>query len=554
MASITRKWDLETEVLVVGTGGAALTAAILAHDNGAKVTLIEKSDKVGGTTAVSGGGIWVPNNHHMAEKGWSDSREDALKYCKKLTKGRAEDELVETYVDTAPGMIKYLEEHTPLRLECVAMPDYHPELEGGHMAEASRTLSPLLFDKNELGEARPNLRPNPFTGIPVTLSEMQKWEALSKPFQVPFDVINERMKAGLAGLGEALIGSLYKACLDRGIEPILNTRARDLVMEEGRVTCLLSERKGSNFRIGVRKGIILACGGFEWNNELKAKFLPGEITHPHSPPYNEGDGLKMAMAVGADLGNMSENWGFPSMVAPGIEYEGRTLNQCCFAERSLPHSMIVNKKGKRFVNEAANYSDMSKSFWILDPNTCEYANLPAWLILDQQYFEKYSCMNIMPGQPVPDYIERADSVEGLAKKVGIGPEAFTVSVRRFNEHALRGVDPDFQRGKSAYDRTYGDPNHKPNSNLGTIEKPPFYAFPVYCGSIGTKGGPKINRHAQVLHASGQPIPGLYAAGNVAAGVSGPSYWGAGGTIGPAMVFGYIAGCHAAGKCFDSSKS
>jgi len=540
-----KNWDLETDVLVVGTGGAGLTAAVLACDNGANVVVIEKSDKVGGTTAVSGAGIWVPNSHLMAEKGWSDSRDDALKYCKTLVGGRVDDELVETYVDTAPEMIKYLEEHTPLRMECPAMPDYHPELEGAHTKEAPRTLSPLLFDKNELGEAQSNLRLNPFTGIPVTLCEMLEWETLGKPFQIPFDLITERMNEGLAGLGESLIGSLYKGCLDRGAEVILKTCAKELVMEEGRVVGLVAEREGADFYIRAGKGVILASGGFEWNDELKARFLPGEITHPLSPPHNTGDGLKMAMAVGADLGNMCENWGFPSIFAPGVEYDGRPMNQCCYAERSLPHSIIVNKKGKRFVNEAANYNDMSKPFWIMDPNTCAYANLPAWLIMDQQYFDKYACMMIMPGNPVPDYVYRADTVERLAANLGVDPAGLAATVERFNAYALNGSDLDFDRGKSAYDNAYGDPVNKPNPNLGTIGKAPFYALQVFCGSIGTKGGPVTNENAQVMHVSGEPIPGLYAAGNVAASVSGPAYWGGGGTIGPAMVFGYLAGRHAA---------
>jgi len=214
------------------------------------------------------------------------------------------------------------------------------------------------------------------------------------------------------------------------------------------------------------------------------------------------------------------------------------MNQCCYAERSLPHSIIVNKKGKRFVNEAANYNDMSKPFWIMDPNTCAYANLPAWLIMDQQYFDKYACMMIMPGNPVPDYVYRADTVERLAANLGVDPAGLAATVERFNAYALNGSDLDFDRGKSAYDNAYGDPVNKPNPNLGTIGKAPFYALQVFCGSIGTKGGPVTNENAQVMHVSGEPIPGLYASG-------GRAYWGGGGTIGPAMVFGYLAGRHAA---------
>jgi len=539
------KWDLETEVLVVGSGGGALTAAILAHDNRAKVMVIEKSDKVGGTTSDSGGLMWIPRHHLMAARGASDSRDEALNYCKKMAKGRVADELVEKYVDTAPEMARYMEENTPLEYEATSYPDYHPEFEGGHTDEGSRSLGPVLFNKNDLGEAAVNLRGNRNPGIPMLFSELEKWEAGTKIHQVPFDVIAERMEAGLAGFGEALMGHLYKGCLDRGIEPMLNTRGRELVMKDGKVIGLKAEKDGKDFFIRAVKGVILACGGFEWNRELVSSFLPGEITFPNSPPYNEGDGLLMAMSAGAQLAGMCENWGSVSIVIPGEESYGKPLGRISLTERNLPHCIIVNQQGKRFVNEAASYNDMFKSFWILDPNTCDYVNLPAWHIFDQQYFDKYPCMTIMPGDEVPDYVERGDTEEELARKVGIAPEGLKTTIRRFNNFASEGVDHDFQRGTSAYDKYYGDPDHKPNPSLGPLEKPPFYALPTYCGSIGTKGGPVINTNAQVLHITGKPIPGLYAVGNAAAPVSGPSYWGAGGTIGPAMTFGYLAGRHVA---------
>jgi 3-oxosteroid 1-dehydrogenase len=541
MAKKPDKWDLETEVLVVGTGGSALTAAILAHDNGAGVTVIEKSDKVGGATAVSGGGIWAPGNHHMA----SDSREDILKYCKRLTKGRAPDELIETYVDTVPEAIKYMEDNTPVELESTLWPDYHPEMEGAHQGDASRMLCPVLFNKNDLGDQINKLRPNPTLGFPMTFNDMAKWESLSKPANIPFDVIAERMEAGFCGLGEALMGSMYRGCLDRGIDPIVNTRAMEFILEEGRVIGVKAKQGDKDYYIRASKAVILASGGFEWNEDLKAQFLPGEITHPNSPPSNEGDGLKMAMALGADLGNMSEIWGQASLQIPGEEYDGIQLNRCSMVERSLPHVIIVNMKGQRFVNEAASYNDMLKSFWILDPNTCDYLNLPAWTIFDEQYHENYAMLTFMPGDDPPLWVSHADTLEKLAQKIGLDPQDLTSNIDRFNRFAEEGVDHDFQRGKSVFDQYWGDKDNKPNPNLGTIAKPPFYALPTFTGAIGTKGGPKINTKGQVMHVSGKPIPGLYAAGNVTAGVSGPAYWGGGGTIGPGMIFGYICGINAA---------
>ncbi len=543
MAKKPAQWDMETEVLIIGTGCSGLTAAIVAHDNGAKVTVIERSDLIGGTTSASGGAAWVPNNHHMVEKGISDSREDALTYCKLITKGRVPIELIEAYLDTAPEMLKYMEENSPLRFEVSTMPDYHPQFEGGHDGDASRSLGPLTFDKNELGESMAKLRPNPTMGLPLSFSEMDKWDSICKPQNMDFALIAERMEAGLCGFGEALMAALYKGCLDRDIQPVTNTRALELITEDDKVIGIMADQEGKESFIGASKGVILACGGFEWNEELKEAFLPGEITHPNSPPYNEGDGLKMAMSVNAKLANMTEAWGWVSMSIPGEEYCGKAMSRGSLTERALPHVIIVNKKGKRFVNEAASYNDMFKPFWETNENTLEYKNLPSWHVFDQQFHDKYAFLTVMPGEDVPDYIAQADTIEELAKKVGIDPDGLVAEVDRFNGFVEKGEDPDFDRGLNSFDHYWGDNDNKPNPSLGYIKKPPFYAMQNYCGTLGTKGGPRTNADAQVLHISGKPIKGLYAAGNVMAVVSGPSYFGAGGTIGPGMTFGYLAAKH-----------
>lgn len=546
MAEKPEKWDLETEVIVVGTGGAGLTAAILAHDTGAKVSVIERTNKVGGTTAVSGGGIWIPLNHHMEEKGYKDDREGVLKYCKTLVRDRSPNELVETFVNTGSEMLKYMEEHTPVKFEATKMPDYHMEVEG---ANTGRTLGPLLFNINDLGESAPNLRRSPLinASIPMTFADLEAWEAFTKPHQIPFDVISERMEAGLLGFGESLIAALYKGCLDRGIEPILNTRARELVMKAGEVIGLRAEKEGKDCYIRASKAVILASGGFEWSDELKAAYLPGEVTHPSSPPFNEGDGLKMAMAAGALLGNMSECWGWTAVQIQGEEYEGRILSRGILPEKALPHCILVNGRGKRFVNEAASYNTMFKPLWAIEANSGEYANLPAFYIMDEQYHEKYVFLTAMPKEPYPPWVIQGDTLEELAQKAGIDPEGLKETCERFSKFAVKGIDPDFQRGKSSFDHYWGDPEQPANPSLGTIEKSPFYAIRVHVGALGTKGGPRTNTKGQVMHVSGQPIQGLFAAGNVMAGVSGPIYWGGGGTIGPAMTFGYICGKNAASE-------
>ncbi len=536
----TPDWDQEVDVVVVGSGGSGLTAAILARDQGAQVLVLERSDKVGGTTAVSGGGVWIPVNHHMHEVGVQDSRDEALAYCKRLTAGRAPDELVETFVDTAPQMLRYLEERTPVRFSATTMPDYQSELEGAKLG--GRSLEPQMLAVNELGEWAEKLRPSPLMFVPLTIEEAFK--AMTRPAETPMGAIVERMEKGMVASGNALIGRLLKGCLDRGIPILLHTRARELVREDGRVAGLRAESEGKDFRVRARGGVVLSCAGFEWNEKLWAKFMPGLITHHCSPPYNEGDGLIMAAELGADLANMSEAWLYPGAVVPGEEHEGQPVSRWVIAERSLPHSILVNRYGQRFVNEGANYNDVSKAFLYFDPNAYDFRNLPCWSILDSQYRAKYPVLTVMPSDPDPDWLAKADTLEGLARTVGIAPQGLQATVFRFNSSARQGKDEDFGRGQSAYERWLGDPD-TPHPNLGTIDKPPFYALPIHLAAAGTKGGPRTNTRGEVLNVRGEVIPGLYAAGNTMAGVSGPGYYGGGGTIGLGMTWGYISGINAA---------
>jgi succinate dehydrogenase/fumarate reductase flavoprotein subunit len=537
--------QIETDVVVIGTGGAGMTAALAASQAGAKVVIVEKSDKAGGTTAVSGGVLWIPTNHHMRAAGIGDSRAEALAYVRRLADGRSDERLIEAFLDEGPAMLKFIEEVTPVRFTALPRyPDYHPEFEGAK--PGGRSLDPGLFDTKQLGAWKDKLRRSPVFGMTaMSVTEATEWGVFSKPRALPFKLLGQRYSEGLVCYGGALAGGLLKAVLDRGLEPMLSTAARELVVDDGRVVGLRAEQAGKELVIAAKRGVILASGGFEWSRELTARFLGGLVTHPNSPPGNEGDGLKMAMALGADLGNMSEAWWCPSIDIPGEEYDGKPLHRGDFAIRSLPHSIIVNRRGQRFVNEAHNYNDMMKPFFAFDPVRYERPNLPAWLILDQQFVDRYALLTVIPGMPVPEWIPRAPTLGELAAKLGIDGDGLLATVARFNGFATRGVDADFSRGQSLYDHFYGDPEHQPSPNLGTLEKAPFYALQVQPGAIGTKGGARVDTHAQVLHVRGVPIPGLYAAGNVMAGLTGPGYPGAGSTIGTAMTFGYIAGRAAA---------
>ncbi len=538
-----RRWDIEADVVVIGSGAAGLTAALVAHDAGSKVVVLEKSSTVGGATAVSGGVVWVPNNHHLKEVGVEDSREEALTYTKRLADGRSDDRLIETFIDTAPAMLKWIEEHTSLTFTALKRyPDYHPEFPGGKAG--GRSLDPGLFDSNELGDWKKKLRKSPIFGMTaMSVTEATDWGVFSKPLNLPFKVLGERFQKGLVCYGGALVGKMLKALLDKGVTPVLETAAKELIVEEGRVVGLRAVQGEKEILVRAKKGVVLGSGGFEWDRKLRAQFLGGVLTHPNSPPCNEGDGLRMAMSVGADLANMTEAWWCPSVVIPGEEYDGRQLNRGDFATRSLPHTIIVNRRGQRFVNEAQNYNDLMKPFFNFDPDGYERANLPAYLIISHSYLEKYALQTVMPGRPAPEWLTKEDSLEALAKRIGVDGAGLAATVERFNGFVKSGIDQDFNRGKSVYDHFYGDPDNAPNPNLGALDKGPFYALEVFPGAIGTKGGARVTPDAQVLRSDGEPVAGLYAAGNVMAGVMGSGYPGAGSTIGAAMTFGYLAGKH-----------
>jgi succinate dehydrogenase/fumarate reductase flavoprotein subunit len=533
---------MEADVVIAGSGGAGLTAAILAHDHDVRVVVLERSDKVGGTTAVSGGGLWVPLNHHMSEVGVEDTRDEALTYCKAHAEGRVPDELIETFVDAAHEMVRYLEERTPLRLKASAMPDYRSEEPGAKLG--GRTLEPEMFARSELGDWQDKLRPSPLMFVPLTMDEQMR--SLSKPGQLPVQTVVERMQQGLLGSGQALAARLLKGCLARGIDIRLGVRARELVIDAGRVVGLIAEQEGRTVSVKARGGVVLASGGFEWNDAVRAQHLAGPLAHHCSPSSNEGDGLAMAIDAGAELGNMSESWAYPGAIVPGEEHDGRPVSRWVIAERTLPHSILVNRLGERFVNEGMNYNDVARALHAADPARGELRNLPCWAIMDAQYRASYPILTVMPGDPDPDWLIKDESLDALARQLGIDAAGLTRSVCRWNGLAREAKDGDFGRGESAYERWLGDQDAL-HPNLGTIEQAPFYALPVGAHSSGTKGGPRTNARGEVLSKRGDVIRGLYAAGNVMAGISGPGYYGGGGTIGLAMTWGYLCGRNAAAR-------
>ncbi len=533
------KWDLETDVVVIGSGGAALTTAILAKDQGAEVVIIEKSDQVGGTTAFSGGIPWIPNNRYAKEQDIEDSAEEALEYLTKLTYGTAPDPvLVDVFIREGTEMIDYLYENTPVRFKVPrGFGDYYANLPGGK--NEGRSLDPLPFPLNDLGDWAEKIRRNPIFP-PLTLEE----GGASDPSQIDFNVVATRMEANITTMGRALAGSLFKGVLDRGVDTLLNTPGKELIMDEqGAVIGVRAEKDGKDFYIGARKGVMIASGGFEWNKELVRTFLKGTVTHPQSPSQNEGDGLIMAMEAGAALGNMSEAWWSPAFVDPTVEYEGKVYNQIDSSSRTMANSMIVNQSGKRFVNEGSSYMDLPKSFYTYDQNTqSKPSDIGGWMIFDQQLKDRALIVTMSPGEDAPDWVAQSDSIRGLAEKIDIDADQLEKTVTRFNKYASKLEDPDFNRG-SLHFESFATGMAGPEAILGPVEKGPFYALQVHPGALGTNGGPRINENGQVMSLRGEVIPGLYAAGNAAMGILGAAYPGAGGTIGPAMTFGYLAGKH-----------
>lgn len=536
------------DVVVLGTGAAGLTAAIAAHDNGARVGLFEKSDKVGGTSAWSGGQIWIPNNPYGRAAGKADSREDALEYFRSLSNDLIPEDLATAFVDGGAEMIAFLEESTPVEFYAVAdFPDYHPELPGGKPG-GGRTLECPPYPYGELGDWRDRVEVSPyFPDIHIAVGETTLGQPIPKP--IPPEVKARRLRNDERGLGHALIGRLLRGCLDRGIVPFTDHRAIELAMAGGRVTGVTFETPAGT-RTVTTDNAILATGGFEWDEALRRAFLRGPFTHPVSVRTNTGDGLKMAMKAGAMLGNMREAWWAPVIEVPDeMVSMGRQLMS---APRGLPGTIIVNRAGQRFMNEAANYNAAGAALHEQDTARSSYRNLPCWIVFSQDYYDSYGFAGgvaggFVKGDRAPDWITSADTLAQLAERIDVPPAALEETVARFNAHVANGHDPDFHRGESAHDRWWGDPRFKGDrrGTLGPVAGGPYYAVELKSGGLGTKGGPQTDGEARVLDLAGAPIEGLYAAGNVMASVMGMTYGGAGGTLGPAMVFGFLAGRHAA---------
>jgi succinate dehydrogenase/fumarate reductase flavoprotein subunit len=528
MDAAPARWDETTDVVVVGTGAAGLTAAIRAADAGARVVVLEKTALVGGSTAVSAGLVWVPLNSHQAEVGIDDSREEALAYVRRLSGRVADPELLELCVDRGAEMLTWLEERTPLRMAPMArFADYYAAYDVPGKKPGGRSCEPYPFP---VGEQLPEWADRIQTKVAVRGQTARNMlaEDLGQLPRAP-EELARREREDVRTKGGALVAALLRGSLDRGIEIRMETRAEQLLGSAGTVRGLRCTSAGEDaYDIGTTRGVVLASGGFEWNRELVSAFIGYEL-YPISPQHNTGDGQLMGMEAGALLGNMHSYWGSGAMLDPDDLRAGRPLPTFDEA-RAAGGTVIVNADGERFVNEAAPYHDFAKAFGAFDPTTVAFRNETAWMVFDHGLRSRRPILSLRPDGPVPDWVATADTVGELAERLGIEPERLEETVGEFNASAATGAD-------AAFDR----PRGMAGSKIRPVDRPPFYAVRIYPGTLGTNGGLRTDAAGRVRRARGGVIPGLYAAGNVAASPLGWGYPGGGATLWAAMTMAWLAG-------------
>lgn len=550
-------WDCITDVLIVGSGGGGMVAALVANDLGLDALMIEKTACYGGSTARSGGGIWVPCNDLMKQAGVADTPEEACAYLQATVGDRSPRASQEAYVRNAATMIDWVRENTPTRFAYMpGYADYYPELPGGKAQ--GRAIEADLFDGRQLGDDLASLRP-PYIEMPGGLAfrarEFQKigmvmrtWEGKAAAMRVGARVaMNHLARKKPLMMGQSLIGSLRLGMKQRGIPLWLNAPLKELLVENGRIIGVLAERDGQPLRLRARRAVILAAGGFEHNAEMRRQYQRQPITTEWTVGCegNTGDAIQAGMRAGAAVDLMDEAWWGPTTLPPGRAPAFHV------GERSHPGIIMVNQRGERFTNEAASYVQVVQEMY--RRHAADNAHVPCHFVFDQRFRDNYLFADLPPRLPIPGrylksgYIHRADTLDELAAQLGLSAANLKATVERYNDFARSGKDLDFHRGDSAYDRYYGDPTVEPNPTMAPIEKPPFYGVQVVAGDLGTKGGLMIDEYARVKRADGSLIEGLYCVGNNSASVMGATYPGPGCTIGCTMTFGYIAARHVAGR-------
>lgn len=549
------------DIIIVGSGAGAFVAAITAANKGASVLMLEKGNEWGGTSAKSGGGLWIPNNKNIASAGVNDSPEEAFNYMRSVIPSeQVDDATLKNYIEYAPQMLEFVEQHSELRYTPVpGYADYYPDVSG--WKEGGRTMDPAPVDGRRLPpEMLATLVDSPRASKAFSKFQMSILEGVQILAKSPgwvgtfvgiivgyYKDIGGRLK-GLPDRrlcqGNALIAALYLAAMEKGVTLVKNSPVSELLKEDNRVTGVIS--KGQTYT--ASKAVILAAGGYDHNPEMREKYLPSPATTGNSSGVktNTGDLIQAAEKIGAKLGLMGEAWWAPTAMTPF----GPTV---LFSEKSKPGLIIVDKNGKRFMNEAITYNSYGDCFY--QAHEKGHDVFPAYCILDSHYRQKYMFGGVVQGEAMPDFMNKsmigddkmlikADSLEELAEKIGVDISGLKETMAGVKKYAETGVDDAFGRGSDAHDIMYGDPEVKPNACWGPMDKGPYYATKLLLGDLGTKGGMVTNLDAQVIDQNDQVIEGLYAAGNCSASLMGSKYPGAGCTLGPAMTMAYKAALHA----------
>ncbi|MBX3509566.1 MAG: FAD-dependent oxidoreductase [Hyphomonadaceae bacterium] len=552
-------WDYETDVVVVGSGSAGMTTAWTAAQCGLDALVLEKTEVYGGNSAMSGGGAWMPNAPELIRHGQRDDPAKVVSYLRNIAP-EVDRARHERFVEECGKVAAALEATPHFRNGYYwgkGYSDYHPSKGGNPLG---RGIWPNPMDLRALQQESAGLRQSALMagapkGVWMTSAEVSdvirvRWGASLRRYKMMMKMGWRKVHAHLTGAemitsGRSLMARLRLALRDAGVPLWLKSPMKSLIVENGAVVGVNAERDGKPIRIRARRGVMIAAGGFEFSEELRRKFQPllGGVGHSHGSPGNTGDGIMAGADIGAAIDLMDDAWWMPAIDTPGMP-------RPTVMERQAPNQYVVNIEGKRFVNESGPYTDFGHAVLAGQARGVDHTKF--YMIMDHEAWTHNIVASHMPGMPAPQAwldagtLVIANTIEELAKKIGVPPDTLAATHARFNAFAAKGVDEDFHRGESAYDNFYGD-HRQPNPNLREVKTPPFYAFRMVLGDLGTKGGLVTNENAQVLDQNGRVIPGLYAAGNSSASMMGHSYAGPGATIGPAMTFGWIAAHIMAGR-------
>jgi len=553
-------WDKSVDLLIVGSGGGGMVAALATLDAGLEPLVVEKQALVGGSTGLSGGMVWLPNNPLMRRDGIPDSHEDGLAYLADVVGdiGAASSPARrEVFLTSGSDMITFLLRKGVRLVRCPGWSDYYPNHKGGNTA--GRGVEGIPFDAAELGSWSDKVQPSMaknfgFVVLTNELRSVQYFNRAPRAFAVAMRVFARTMAARIRRRemltnGASLIAQMLKSLigLADGRPPLwTNTTMEDLIVEDGRVVGARVKRDGATLSIEARRGVLLAAGGFGHNADMRRRYSgdqPNEGKWSIANAGDTGEVLQAAMRLGAKTDLLDEAWWLPSVFIA----DGGPAAKSLGSGRQRPGAIYIDSTGRRFCNESNSYVEVGKAM---------YANkaVPCWMIFDEGYVSRYvSGANPLKKRRMPEAliergaVVRGDTIGDLARQIDVPPGELAHTIQRFNDFAAKGLDPDFGRGQSAYNDCLGDPGYRPNAAIGPLDRAPYYATRVLPADVGTCGGVITNEHAQVLDEQDQVIDGLYATGNTTATVMGRTYPGAGASIASTMVFGYVAARHAAGR-------